>query len=319
MSQPRLLWRRANNATLDTLRGNSPGQYDIRLGRKQQVREFFEGLPQMKDHEGLRTDIWTEPVPLPGSDKESPPWKLEIRRMSEESKRRDLYIRAQRPETAHPLWRPGTGPTDETGPESDYVVLLRTAGDRFYAGWLRGEQLADLPEDLRTQMNRSGVDVAALDNDAMRTTLAVLNQGQTEEEATTQAEDVPPEEVGQAPPALDPAEVEGASAQEGQTKIVQHVRRERSRSLRRKRLALAGGQPACEVCGFDFEQAYGERGRGFIECHHKIPLPEIDPATPTQLEDLALLCANCHRMVHASRPWITVEALKELLANPVSK
>ncbi|MDD3468721.1 MAG: hypothetical protein PHE53_01930 [Thermoguttaceae bacterium] len=30
----------------------------------------------------------------------------------------------------------------------------------------------------------------------------------------------------------------------------------------------------CVVCGFDFEKAYGERGRGFIHVHHLTPLSQ---------------------------------------------
>jgi hypothetical protein len=33
----------------------------------------------------------------------------------------------------------------------------------------------------------------------------------------------------------------------------------------------------------------------------------------TQLDDLALVCPNCHRMLHRSRPPLTVEALRELI------
>jgi putative restriction endonuclease len=30
----------------------------------------------------------------------------------------------------------------------------------------------------------------------------------------------------------------------------------------------------------------------------------------TRLEDLALLCANCHRMIHRASPWLSVEELR---------
>jgi hypothetical protein len=33
----------------------------------------------------------------------------------------------------------------------------------------------------------------------------------------------------------------------------------------------------------------------------------------TRLADLALLCANCHRMIHARRPWLTLDELRGLL------
>ncbi len=55
----------------------------------------------------------------------------------------------------------------------------------------------------------------------------------------------------------------------------------------------------CQVCGFDFEDTYGDLGRNFIEAHHLTPLSEIkenhevNPAT-----DMIPLCANCHAMIH---------------------
>ena len=51
-----------------------------------------------------------------------------------------------------------------------------------------------------------------------------------------------------------------------------------------------------------------------IECHHIKPLHTLAEAQTTRLEDLALLCSNCHRMVHARRPWLTVDDLKSLLS-----
>ncbi|HEY1065227.1 MAG TPA: HNH endonuclease, partial [Pirellulales bacterium] len=50
-----------------------------------------------------------------------------------------------------------------------------------------------------------------------------------------------------------------------------------------------------------FEAIYGEVGRGYIQVHHTMPLASrINPAT-TRLEDLILVCANCHAMIHVGR------------------
>ena len=90
-----------------------------------------------------------------------------------------------------------------------------------------------------------------------------------------------------------------------------HRRRERDpKIVKRKKEAVLRetGQLACKVCGFDFARTYGERGEGFIECHHTRPLSE-GGAAMTRLDDLALVCANCHRMIHAKKPWLTVEEL----------
>lgn len=68
----------------------------------------------------------------------------------------------------------------------------------------------------------------------------------------------------------------------------------------------------CEVCGFSFKETYGKRGEGFIEAHHKIPLAELTERTKTKIEDLALVCSNCHVMIHRRDPNLTLDELQEL-------
>ena len=102
-------------------------------------------------------------------------------------------------------------------------------------------------------------------------------------------------------------------ASEGRAILVTHLDRERSSSLAREKKERAlrdTGALACEACGFDFAARYGDRGIGFIECHHTRPVSELDDGGRTRLEDLALVCANCHRMIHARRPWMSVEELR---------
>lgn len=84
---------------------------------------------------------------------------------------------------------------------------------------------------------------------------------------------------------------------------------ERSRSARTKCIAHHG--KTCSVCSFDFARIYGEIGEGFIHVHHLKEVSsigeeyQIDP-----VEDLRPVCPNCHAMLHASRPPLTIEALK---------
>lgn len=73
------------------------------------------------------------------------------------------------------------------------------------------------------------------------------------------------------------------------------------------------GKLFCEVCKFDFEKAYGEIGKDFIEGHHTIPVKDMPPEHRTKPSDIAMLCANCHRMIHASKNWLTLEHLQKLL------
>ncbi|KFK96455.1 MULTISPECIES: HNH endonuclease [unclassified Serratia (in: enterobacteria)] len=67
----------------------------------------------------------------------------------------------------------------------------------------------------------------------------------------------------------------------------------------------------CECCGFNFAEIYGEHGKGFIECHHTKPLSELKAESITKISELVLLCANCHRMIHRHKPWLSIEELKE--------
>ncbi|MBR2254745.1 MAG: HNH endonuclease [Candidatus Methanomethylophilaceae archaeon] len=75
---------------------------------------------------------------------------------------------------------------------------------------------------------------------------------------------------------------------------------ERDPENRRRAIQLHGAR--CMACGFDFEETYGELGRGFIEVHHVKPLYDlkeetvVDPST-----DLVCICPNCHRMVHRKK------------------
>lgn len=71
------------------------------------------------------------------------------------------------------------------------------------------------------------------------------------------------------------------------------------------------GKLECEICGTDFHLIYGDLGNGFIEAHHKIPVSQLDGAKSTKIDDLALVCSNCHRMLHR-KGGTNVEELKDL-------
>lgn len=95
-----------------------------------------------------------------------------------------------------------------------------------------------------------------------------------------------------------------------------HRQRERNRGLveKVKRAALhSKGTLECACCEFDFEKVYGSLGADYIECHHTIPVSEYTAGQRTRISDLVLVCANCHRMLHRRRPWLTIDQLKSLL------
>jgi 5-methylcytosine-specific restriction protein A len=96
-------------------------------------------------------------------------------------------------------------------------------------------------------------------------------------------------------------------AQERNRKLVERVKR---LALERKRRLI------CDLCRFDFAEWYGEIREGFIECHHTRPLSALTRERKTRVSEVALVCSNCHRMIHRKRPWLTMEKLSTLLKTP---
>lgn len=103
---------------------------------------------------------------------------------------------------------------------------------------------------------------------------------------------------------------------EGRKKLAQHFRRERRADLaiaKRNEIRANYGQLICEACDIreqDFPKSIGE---ACFEVHHKIPLADLSEEVETRLIDLAMLCANCHRMIHRCNPMPTVAGLRKLL------
>jgi predicted HNH restriction endonuclease len=78
----------------------------------------------------------------------------------------------------------------------------------------------------------------------------------------------------------------------------------------KERFVKKHGRLYCEVCGTDFSIVYGERGNDFIEGHHNKLVSKMKEGDKTKVEDIAMLCSNCHRMIHRE-PIITVEQLAQ--------
>ena len=116
----------------------------------------------------------------------------------------------------------------------------------------------------------------------------------------------------------DDDDYENSSVKEGLVVYKLHKYRERDSNINRKKKEKyykAHGKLDCEVCGFDFYKVYGQIGEGFIECHHKKPLAEIESEVTTSIDDLALVCSNCHRMLHRKMNVISIEDLKKRIKN----
>lgn len=79
-----------------------------------------------------------------------------------------------------------------------------------------------------------------------------------------------------------------------------HKRIERNQKLAKKAKAVLGY--TCMVCEMDFPTVYGEIGKEYIEAHHLTPLSQLkgQKVALDVRKDFAVLCANCHRMIHRS-------------------
>lgn len=106
---------------------------------------------------------------------------------------------------------------------------------------------------------------------------------------------------------------DSTTATEGQRHLVLHVRRERNQTIKNKNKEQAASLD-CEVCGFSFGHAYGATAQNYCEVHHLSPLYEVESTTQTRVEDLAILCANCHRVAHLRNPPYTLNQIREMLA-----
>jgi hypothetical protein len=103
------------------------------------------------------------------------------------------------------------------------------------------------------------------------------------------------------------------AATEGNKRLVLHLQRERNPTIVRKKKKQASSLD-CEICGFSFGRVYGGAASDYCEVHHLLPLSEVEHTTQTRMEDLAILCANCHRVTHLRNPPYTPDEVKNMLA-----
>jgi uncharacterized protein YegP (UPF0339 family) len=99
--------------------------------------------------------------------------------------------------------------------------------------------------------------------------------------------------------------------------IVEGIAREsvvlsRSRSSRLRHEALRLSEGVCECCGVDFSHVLHGKGLRALQVHHKKQLALRETPEATSLQDLAVVCANCHAIIHTDpKNAIPVEVMKE--------
>ena len=108
---------------------------------------------------------------------------------------------------------------------------------------------------------------------------------------------------------------------EGKILTAMHKRRERNPRLRVKLIQLRQKQGllCCEMCKWGRTFPIGDYLTAALEAHHVVPLSSQE-ARDTRLADLALLCANCHRLIHkviaVQKRWISIEECARFFALP---
>jgi 5-methylcytosine-specific restriction enzyme A len=87
----------------------------------------------------------------------------------------------------------------------------------------------------------------------------------------------------------------------------------RSKDLRIEAIKANNGYKCC-ICDFDFEETYGDLGAGYIEIHHLIPIGDSDKERLTTVDQVAVVCANCHSVLHHhGKIPIKVDVIKEVV------
>lgn len=119
---------------------------------------------------------------------------------------------------------------------------------------------------------------------------------------------------------VDDPVVSDSIAEYTETRRLTSERRFFARNAKLVKLAKQEYGATCQACGFDFKGKYGAIGTGYIECHHLSPLAERSEdewskGIRTNLKEVTVLCANCHRMVHRRRPALALEELQEAIRN----
>lgn len=69
----------------------------------------------------------------------------------------------------------------------------------------------------------------------------------------------------------------------------------------------------CYCCGFDFGQFYGTIAQDFAIIHHLEDFRSSTGKRSTKVEEVRVVCANCHYVIHLSNPPLDVDKLRKKL------
>lgn len=183
----------------------------------------------------------------------------------------------------------GKGPVVETtaqtlvGSQLTIPVFLKEAANRWrYVGMFRAVEFSRDAEDLSAYPDRRPDAVGVL---------------YLEEFDSSDSQPLPPD-------------ADDYFAMEGREVLRRHLARERSpylAELKKRESSRSTGFLTCEACSLNSATLPKDIGEAAFEVHHRLPLAGTGQNTKTRINDLAILCANCHRMIHRTQPFQTVE------------
>jgi hypothetical protein len=162
-------------------------------------------------------------------------------------------------------------------------------------------------DEVQKAVNSNAISVAA--NEVIKLQSEIFGMTNAGSAAAT-------EEAAKLPETELDAEIKG---REGKLLTRIHVYKERDRKfaeLVKKHSRNKGrGKLTCEVCGLSPADKYGPSGEKCIEARHKIPIEQLQPDGITLVEDIAIVCARCHRLIHSSRPCLTIDEATALIVD----
>ena len=112
------------------------------------------------------------------------------------------------------------------------------------------------------------------------------------------------------------AEVEASEVQlaamEGRHYLAETKFRRRNRALIEEMKRRSDGK--CSVCEFAFKATYQGIERDCLVAHHVEPIGKRKKASKTTLDQIDVLCPNCHAAVHSQDPPLSADELRGRLA-----
>ncbi len=97
-------------------------------------------------------------------------------------------------------------------------------------------------------------------------------------------------------------------------KYAYHKKIERNRTATRHAKRHHGYR--CQACSLNFQERYGELGKSFIEAHHLRAISSLEEGVAVVYDvakDFAVLCSNCHRMIHRSSDPSDLQGFRKLV------